>query len=313
MTASDLTVIFSTRSDSEARVVRGLLDANGIRAVVTSDVPHSVFPLGEIRLAVHASDAEAAREVIDSHRAEPASASNVVSIRQEYVPLERRVRYQFRDRGLLEHALTHRSRAHEDVTGGVVDNESLEFLGDAVLGLVIADVLYREYPTLDEGEKSKLKASLVSTLTLAKIAISLDLGSYLILGRGEEKTGGRHKQALLADGCEALIAALYLDGGLEAARAFILQEFRPYLDDASAGGRASSDYKSALQERLQSEGRPVPEYRTVSEVGPDHDKVFEIEVVVNGQAVATAAGRNKKEAEQAAAQQALVQLFSQSR
>jgi ribonuclease-3 len=313
VTASDLTVIFSTRSDSEARVVRGLLDANGIRAVVTSDVPHSVFPLGEIRLAVHANEAENAREVIESHRAEPVSASNVVSIRQEFVPLERRVRYQFRDRGLLEHALTHRSRAHEDVTGGVVDNESLEFLGDAVLGLVIADVLYREYPALDEGEKSKLKASLVSTLTLAKIAISLDLGGYLILGRGEEKTGGRHKQALLADGCEALIAALYLDGGLEAARAFILQEFRPYLDEASAGDRASGDYKSALQERLQSVGRPVPEYRTVSEVGPDHDKIFEIEVVVSGQSVATAAGRSKKEAEQAAAQLALVQLFSQSR
>lgn len=312
MSASDLTIIFSTRSDSEARVVQGLLDANGIHAVVSSDVPHSVFPLGEIRLAVHPGEAEAARQVIDSHRTEPASPGLVVPIRQEFASLEQRLRYQFRDRGLLEHALTHRSRAHEDVTGGVADNESLEFLGDAVLGLVIADALYREHPDLDEGEKSKLKASLVSTPTLAKVAQALDLGAYLILGRGEEKTGGRQKQALLADGCEALIAALYLDGGLDAARSFILQAFRTQLDAAHVRGRVSGDFKSTLQERLQSEGRAVPEYRTVREAGPDHDKVFHVEVIVDGQSVAVAEGRSKKEAEQAGAQRALEVLFSQS-
>ena len=120
---------------------------------------------------------------------------------------------------MLEHALTHKSKAHEDATGGVVDNESLEFLGDAVLGFVIADLLYREFPQFQEGQKSKAKAAMVSTAALAALAERIGLGEYLLLGRGEEKTGGRRKQALLADGCEALIAALYLDGGIEAARA----------------------------------------------------------------------------------------------
>ncbi len=119
---------------------------------------------------------------------------------------------------MLEHALTHKSKAHEDATGGVVDNESLEFLGDAVLGFVIADLLYREFPQFQEGQKSKAKAAMVSTAALAALAERIGLGEYLLLGRGEEKTGGRRKQALLADGCEALIAALYLDGGIEAAR-----------------------------------------------------------------------------------------------
>ena len=120
-------------------------------------------------------------------------------VRHEFEPLERRLGYRFRDRGLLEHALTHKSRAHEDPSGGVVDNESLEFLGDAVLGLVIADVLFREFPQLHEGQKSKMKATLVSTTSLAVMAEHLGLGEHLMLGRGEEKTGGRRKQALLAD------------------------------------------------------------------------------------------------------------------
>ncbi len=123
--------------------------------------------------------------------------------------------------------MTHTSRANEDVSGGVVDNESLEFLGDAVLGFVVADLLFREFPSFDEGQKSKIKASLVSTATLARQAERLALGDHLLLGRGEEKTGGRQKQALLADGYEALIAAIYLDGGIEQARAFIAREFAP--------------------------------------------------------------------------------------
>ncbi len=132
---------------------------------------------------------------------------------QEFDALESRIGYRFKDRGLLEHALTHKSKAHEDPSGGVADNESLEFLGDAVLGLVIAETLFRTFPEYSEGQKSKVKAHLVSTASLAELAEQLGLGDHMILGRGEEKTGGRRKQALLADTCEALIAAIYLDGG----------------------------------------------------------------------------------------------------
>ena len=155
-------------------------------------------------------------------------------LRDEFEALQQAIGYRFRDVGLLEHAMTHTSRANEDVSGGVVDNESLEFLGDAVLGFVIADQLFREFPEFDEGQKSKTKAALVSTTTLARQAERLSLGDHLLLGRGEEKTGGRRKQALLADGYEALIAAIYLDGGIEQARAFIAREFAP-LSTTSAG------------------------------------------------------------------------------
>src|SRR6202163_3718169 len=142
--------------------------------------------------------------------------------------------------------MTHTSRANEDVSGGVVDNESLEFLGDAVLGFIIADHLFREFPAFDEGQKSKTKALLVSTAALARQADRLSLGDHLLLGRGEEKTGGRRKQALLADGYEALIAAVYLDGGIEHARAFIGREFRDLLNDVRQRGIGGQDYKSAL-------------------------------------------------------------------
>ena len=126
---------------------------------------------------------------------------------------------------MLDRALTHRSRANEDATGSTIDNESLEFLGDAVLGFVMADLLFRDFPQFDEGQKSKIKASLVSTATLAQLGRRLGLGEFLALGRGEEKTGGRSKHALLADSCEAVIAAIYLDGGIDEARAFIVREF----------------------------------------------------------------------------------------
>ena len=177
--------------------------------------------------------------------------------------------------------MTHTSRANEDVSGGVVDNESLEFLGDAVLGFVIADLLFREFPGFDEGQKSKIKASLVSTTTLARQAERLALGDHLLLGRGEEKTGGRRKQALLADGYEALIAAIYLDGGIEHARAFIAREFAPLFDDMRAGtASVGQDYKSALQEYLQSHDDRCPSTGWPARSGPDHRKLFQVEVVV---------------------------------
>jgi ribonuclease III len=201
--------------------------------------------------------------------------------------------------------MTHTSRANEDVSGGVTDNESLEFLGDAVLGFVVADMLFREFPQCDEGEKSKMKAMLVSTATLARVAERLQLGDHLLLGRGEEKTGGRRKQALLADGCEALIAAIYLDGGIEHARALIARELGGLIDDMRRDGISAQDYKSALQELVQAGNRPLPEYRVVGTLGPDHQKLFDVEVVVAGEALARATGPSKKEAEQEAARIAL--------
>jgi ribonuclease III len=166
-------------------------------------------------------------------------------------------------------------------------------------------MLFREFPQCDEGEKSKMKAMLVSTATLARVAERLQLGDHLLLGRGEEKTGGRRKQALLADGCEALIAAIYLDGGIEHARAFIARELGGLIDDMRRDGLSAQDYKSALQELVQAGNRPLPEYRVVGTLGPDHQKLFDVEVAVAGEALARATGPSKKEAEQEAARIAL--------
>jgi ribonuclease-3 len=308
----DLVVIFNTPSAIEARVVRSLLEAHGILAVESSGMSQSVFPLSvdsqsDVRIAVHEREADEARRIIESHRTELRNGE-VVRLRDEFETLQRAIQYRFRDRGLLEHAMTHTSRANEDVSGGVVDNESMEFLGDALLGFVVADLLFREFPEYDEGEKSKTKANLVSTTTLARQAERLGLGDHMLLGKGEEKTGGRRKPALLADSYEALIAAIYLDGGIEHARAFITREFAPLVDEARRRGVAGLDYKSTLQELLQSRDQPLPEYRLVGTVGPDHQKQFQVEVVVNGEAVGQAIGPSKKEAEQEAARAALQRI-----
>src|SRR5688572_13517875 len=303
-------IVFTTSSDIEASVVIALLDSHGIQSFRVSGNTQAIWPmavqsLGQIRVAVPESAAEEARRVIDSHREDV--GSRVVRLRDEFEGLQARIDYTFRDRGLLEHALTHKSRAAEDATGGVADNESLEFLGDAVLGLVVADVLFQQYPNYTEGQKSKVKAAVVSTQSLARRAEEIQLGEHLILGRGEEKTGGRFKQALLADAYEALIAALYLDGGLEAAKMFLRRELKDDID-AGIAQTFAPDYKSALQERLQALGRPLPEYRLSGSEGPDHRKTFSIEVVVSGDVLGTATGRAKKEAEQEAARLALARL-----
>jgi ribonuclease-3 len=308
-------VIFTTHSDVEASIVRGLLEAHGIACLTSSPVTHAVFPLtvnelGRVRLSVAGADEEEAKRIIESHRTE-LGRGEVVRLRDEFEALQRTIDYRFRDRGLLEHALTHTSRANEDPSGGVLDNESLEFLGDAVLGFVIADVLFQEFPDFSEGQKSKVKASLVSTTTLARHAQRLGLGEHLLLGKGEEKTGGRHKQALLADTYEALIAAIYLDGGIEQARAFIQREFAPAVDLVRQHGVGGHDHKSALQEYLQSADGPLPEYRLTGTEGPDHRKVFRVEVAVRGRPVAEGAGPSKKEAEQEAARAALDKLRSE--
>jgi len=272
-------------------------------------VPSSSTGAEDIAVAVPASVADAARRLVESRRDLPATRGDEPSQGEGFAALEARIGHRFGDRSLLEHALTHRSRAHEDVTGGVVDNESLEFLGDAVVGLVIAEALYREYPDLDEGAKSKIRASLVSAGRLARLGEALGLGEHLLLGRGEEKTGGRRKTALLADACEAIVAAIYLDAGLEAAAQFVQRELWDPFKTAGGGSAAVSanafDFKSALQERLQARGLGLPEYRVAAESGPEHDKLFEVEVRVNGDVAATATGKSKKDAEQQAAQRAL--------
>ena len=239
-------------------------------------------------------DADEARRLIDSHRIDTTDG-RVIPLRNEFAALERRIGYSFRDPGLLEHALTHTSRANEDVSGGVIDNESLEFLGDAVLGFAIADVLFRRFPDRDEGWKSKMKAALVSTTSLARLAEGLDLGQHLLLGRGEEKTGGRRKQALLADGYEALIAAIYLDGGVEQVTGLHRAPVRgTHQRGARRPAAAFHDYKSALQERVQSAGDPPPEYAVIGETGPDHHKQFQVQVRVGGKPMAEGCGSKQE-------------------
>ena len=300
-------VVFTTSSDIEASVVMALLDSHGIESFRASGNTQAIWPmavnaLGPIRVAVPDGLADEARRIIESHREDV--GSRVVRLRDEFEDLQQRIQYRFRDRGLLEHALTHKSRAAEDASGGIADNESMEFLGDAVLGLIVADALFRQYPLYNEGQKSKIKASIVSTQSLARHAEQLRLGDHLILGRGEEKTGGRLKPALLADAYEALIAAIYLDGGLDAASTFLLREFKQALDVTGAPG-FSQDYKSTLQERLQALGHPLPEYRVSGETGPDHRKMFSVDVIVAGTVLGSASGKAKKEAEQEAARLAL--------
>jgi ribonuclease-3 len=305
-----LAVVFRTQSQSEADVVRGLLEAHGVAAMISSRLSRTPFPLsvGELHVTVAEEDAEHARQIIESHRDDRTAPGPIGS---ELEPLEKRIGYRFRDRGLLEHALTHRSRVHEDASGGVFDNESMEFLGDSVLGFVIADMLFREFPQHNEGQKSKLKASIVSAASLARLAEKLGLGEFLILGRGEEKTGGRRKHAIIADCYEALIAAIYLDGGILPAQGFIQRQFRELIEEARRGGvhaGFTEDYKSALQEWLQRSGRGLPVYRLSAETGPPHRRRFTVDVLVEGQVMASAEGKSKKDAAQNAAKASLALL-----
>jgi ribonuclease-3 len=312
----ELVVIFRTPSEIEASVIRGLLETHDIPSAMLSDNSRTAFPLAlneqawERRVAVSPEHAAAALRIIESHR-DDVPGGRLVPFGSELEPLERVIGYRFKDRGMLEHALTHRSRVHEDASGGVFDNESMEFLGDSILGFVIAAMLFREFPQHNEGQKSKLKASLVSAASLARLAGALNLGEFLILGRGEEKTGGRRKHAIIADCYEALIAAIYLDGGIEPAQRFIESQFADLVEEAKRTGTGASftdDWKSALQEFLQSQGRGLPAYRLAGEIGPDHRKRFVVEVVVEGESVAQAEGRSKKEAAQSAARAALERL-----
>ncbi|HUQ49537.1 MAG TPA: ribonuclease III [Terriglobales bacterium] len=238
--------------------------------------------------------------------------------------LQQTLGHRFKDRALLERALTHSSHANESAMEDaqslpvVFDNEQMEFLGDAVLGFVTSLTLYQRYPNFSEGHLSKLRAHLVSARHLIQVARKIGLGNHLRLGRGEERTGGRQKSALLVDALEAVIAAVYLDGGLEPAKDFILRCIvGPELDQIDRDPQKAlevSDQKSALQEWLQATGRPQPSYHVVQEAGPDHQKVFTVELKVlldrSSQQIHISRGQGptKKKAEQMAAQDALKAL-----
>lgn len=215
--------------------------------------------------------------------------------------------YTFRQPRLLDEALTHKSHVNEIKDKGRKHNERLEFLGDAVLALVVSEHLAASFPSSTEGQLSKLKARLVSEASLAKAARRLNLGSLLRLGRGEELTQGREKNSLLADALEAMIAAIYLDGGLDPARAFILGAFAGTLEDPHALHEevVGQDYKTQLQEWCQKRFDTLPQYVTVRESGPDHQKLFEVQLRIQGDILGVGVGRTKKEAEQMAAKHAL--------
>jgi ribonuclease III len=217
---------------------------------------------------------------------------------------EQRIGYTFATRDLLVRALTHKSYSHEAKQDRVQHNETFEFLGDSVLGFVIGDLLFRQFPTLDEGALSKMKAFLVSATSLAAKAKAFGMGEVIMLGIGEEKTGGRRKESLLANLFEAMIAAVYLDGGIEPARELIVSAFAADLRQIDEDDLLFHDYKTALQELAQGRGMPLPEYTVVGEVGPDHDKTFIVEVKV-GRLAARGEGTSKKEAQQQAARNAL--------
>ena len=221
--------------------------------------------------------------------------------------LEKKLDHAFQQPVLLHLALTHSSHNNRP-SGGFQDYEGLEFLGDSILGFVIAEFLFRRHPGLSAGELSKMKAFLVARNQLGRLSAELDLGAFLVLGRGEEKTGGRAKRAILADVFESVVAALYLDGGLTVARRFVLTRFEPLLTKINRSEMEFRDYKTTLQELLHARGLTGPYYRVASEEGPDHRKEFRIEVEIDGRRAATGTGKSKKEAEQSAARQALDRL-----
>ncbi len=222
--------------------------------------------------------------------------------------VEARLGYRFRDRARLDHALTHRSFAYEQGGDALDSYERLEFLGDALLGFLVSDRLFRVDPGASEGLLTRRKQVVVRTDCLAAIAAELGLGEVLRLGRGEIATGGRSKASLLADAFEAVLGAVYVDGGLRAARSFVSRHLRERLVHAASAEHVAEDYKTRLQERIQARRRATPSYRVVSSSGPDHDRRFVAEVVVENRVLGVGEGASRKRAEQMAAKAALAAL-----
>lgn len=220
--------------------------------------------------------------------------------------LEQRLGHEFADKKLLRQALTHKSFAHESASSE--HNESMEFLGDSILGFLITDLIYRSFPDFTEGRKSKVKAYLVSATTLSSLALRLGVQDYLRLGKGEEKTGGRKKNALSANAFEALVAALYLDAGIESAQRFLMPIFLPLIEDVRVGRAVVEDPKTALQEFLQARNLNTAQYVVNAETGPEHRKEFHVHLKVGERTLAEASGSTKKKAELLAAKAALLLL-----
>lgn len=221
--------------------------------------------------------------------------------------LEERLGYRFNDPSLLRGALYHSSYANEHRTMGISSNERLEFLGDAVLGFVSAEHLYRKHPDLPEGELTRIRAALVCEESLHEVAQSLQLGDFLLLGKGEESGGGRRRPSILADAVEAVLAAVYLDGGIDKARELIHRVLLDKEQEQVVESRRR-DCKTELQELVQRKPNQELHYALVSESGPDHAKVFAVAVTLNGQTIGLGSGHSKKEAEQSAARSALKQM-----
>ncbi len=218
--------------------------------------------------------------------------------------IETKIGYKFKNAKLLKTALTHSSYANETRTES---NERLEFLGDSVLGVIVSDYLFKRLKGVNEGKLSKYRASLVCEQSLYEISKQINLSELIYLGRGEEMTGGRQRHSIVSDAFEALIAAIYLDGGMETARKWVIDLMRDSIEDAAAGHR-SNDYKTMLQEVFQKDGVGKVTYRTIAENGMDHDKTFDVEVLVNGLPRERGKGHSKKEAEQDAAHKLYVSL-----
>ena len=221
----------------------------------------------------------------------------------DYQKLQREIQYSFSDPKLLQTALTHSSYSREN--DGSPCNERLEFIGDAFFDAIIGEELFRLFPEKEEGFLSRVRASLVCEKSLAKVARDLQLGDYLRLGHGEEKARGREKESILADAMEALMGAVHMDGGFEQVRKVVLRLFAKAIEDARNGHYIITDYKTALQEKLQEHGNIEIRYELIGESGPDHDKTFQTRVVVNGRPQTTGTGKNKKQAEQDAARKML--------
>lgn len=218
--------------------------------------------------------------------------------------LEEKLGYRFRNRQLLEHALTHSSYANEHRASGITSNERLEFLGDSVLGMIVAEHLFRKHPDMPEGELTRTRAALVCEDSLYEVAMALNLGRYLKLGKGEAAGGGRERPSILADATEATLAAVYLDGGIDAVRTII----QTFILDKEQEKAVDRDYKTALQELVQRNPGQSIIYRLVDEIGPDHARIFVMEVSVGGTVIGQGRGRTKKEAEQLSAKAALKKL-----